>query len=66
MCELRQEAASGRWTTAYGLYRDVYRRCDDGGWRIESRRYSSLARTADDPARPAGAPPDFEVFDVGE
>lgn len=66
MCELRQDAATGRWTTAYGLYRDVYRRGDDGAWRIESRRYSSLARTADDPGRPATAAPDFEVFDVPE
>jgi SnoaL-like domain len=43
--ELRQEAATGRFTTAYGLYRDRYRRVG-GKWRFADRRYRSLARTA--------------------
>jgi len=43
--ELRQEAATGRFSTAYGLYRDRYRR-RDGVWRFAARRYRSLARTA--------------------
>ena len=28
MCELRQEAASGRFTTAFGVYHDAYARVD--------------------------------------
>jgi hypothetical protein len=44
MCELRQERESGRFTTAYGLYRDVYARVD-GRWWFALRRYQSLART---------------------
>ena len=43
--ELRQETATGRFSTAYGLYRDRYRR-RDGVWRFAARRYRSLARTA--------------------
>jgi hypothetical protein len=43
--ELRQDAETGRWSNAYGLYRDRYRRVD-GAWRFAERRYSSLARTA--------------------
>jgi hypothetical protein len=45
--ELRQERAGHRWTTAFGLYRDTYRK-DDGIWRFQSRDYTSLARTAAD------------------
>jgi hypothetical protein len=44
MCEQRQGAANGQFSTAYGLYRDDYRRTD-GGWRFARRRYRSLART---------------------
>ena len=47
MWELRQEAASHRWTNAYGLYRDRYARID-GRWVFAERRYSSLARTDPD------------------
>ena len=47
MCELRRGAADERWTTAYGLYRDRYRRVD-GRWWFAGRRYRSLARTGDD------------------
>lgn len=42
--ELRQERADHRWTTAYGLYRDDYRKVG-GRWWIAARRYSTLART---------------------
>jgi hypothetical protein len=47
MNELRHERSSGRWTLAYGLYRDHYRR-HDGRWWFAGRRYSSLARTGRD------------------
>ncbi len=46
ICELRQEH-NGRFSQAFGLYQDVYRRVDDRWW-IAKRFYSSLARTADD------------------
>lgn len=47
--ELRHDADNGRWTNAYGVYHDQYRR-DGGpiGWRFSGRRYHSLARTARD------------------
>ena len=45
MCEIRQEAASGRMTTAFGLYHDRYTGAD-GRWRFAERRYHSLARHA--------------------
>lgn len=45
--ELRQERAGHRWTTAFGLYRDRYRKQDDV-WRFAARDYTSLARTAAD------------------
>lgn len=44
MCELRQEASNGHSSTAYGLYRDDYRRVG-GRWWIARRAYRSLART---------------------
>lgn len=47
MWELRQDAATGRWTNAFGLYRDQYV-VVDGVWRFAKRSYSSLARTASD------------------
>jgi hypothetical protein len=47
ICELRQDAASGRWTNAFGVYHDRYRRVD-GRWWFEHRRYHSLARTGRD------------------
>ena len=40
--ELRHDRA-GAWTEAYGLYQDRYVR-RDGAWRIQGRRYCSLAR----------------------
>ena len=42
ICELRHDR-EGRWTEAYGLYRDRYVRRDNV-WRIAERWYSSLAR----------------------
>lgn len=47
MCELRQDRDAGRWSTAYGLYRDRYRR-HEGRWYFAERHYSSLARTHPD------------------
>ena len=44
MCELRQDAVSGAWSNAYGVYHDDYS-CRDGRWRFARRRYHSLART---------------------
>jgi hypothetical protein len=43
LCELRHDRA-GEWTQAFGLYQDRYVR-RDGTWRIQARRYASLART---------------------
>ncbi len=46
MSELRQHAASGGWSTVYGVYHDTYQRDSDGGrWRFAARSYQSLART---------------------
>lgn len=47
MWELRQDRDTGRWSNAYGLYRDRYRYVD-GRWLFAERRYSSLARTDPD------------------
>jgi hypothetical protein len=48
--ELRQDTASGRFSQAFGVYRDTYAR--DGGpgapWRFARRMYRSLARTGSD------------------
>jgi hypothetical protein len=44
MCEVRLDAASEEWSTAYGVYHDRYRRTPDG-WRFARRDYQSLART---------------------
>jgi SnoaL-like domain len=43
MCELRQDATTERFTTAFGLYHDRYL-FDDGHWWFAERRYHSLAR----------------------
>ena len=53
MSELRQFAATGRWSQIYGLYRDDYVRVG-GRWWFAARRYQSLAR----PNR------DIEVFPI--
>lgn len=49
ICELRQDRESGRWTNAFGVYHDRYRRApgpdDTPRWRFVHRRYQSLART---------------------
>jgi len=47
MSEVRQERASGRWTTVYGLYHDRYALLS-GRWWIAERKYHSLARRARD------------------
>lgn len=44
ICELRQDAASGHSTQAFGVYQDEYRRVD-GQWRFARRAYQSLARS---------------------
>jgi hypothetical protein len=44
MQELRQDAASGGWSDAYGVYHDRYRH-DGERWRFSERSYQSLART---------------------
>jgi SnoaL-like domain len=43
ICELRHHR-DGEWTQAFGLYQDQYVR-RDRTWRIQERRYGSLART---------------------
>jgi hypothetical protein len=43
-CELRQDKSNGRWTNAFGLYRDDYAR-RDGRWWFARRQYQSIART---------------------
>ncbi len=42
ICELRQDADSGRSTQAFGVYQDDYRRVD-GHWWFAARAYQSLA-----------------------
>ena len=44
ICELRQDAASGHATQAFGVYQDAYRRVD-GKWWFARRDYQSLARS---------------------
>jgi SnoaL-like domain len=51
MCEHRQDAGTGRWTTAFGLYHDRYALVGSRWW-FAGRDYHSLARHA----------PDLEVF----
>jgi hypothetical protein len=55
MWELRQDAASHRWSNAFGLYRDRYERLD-GRWCFAARDYASLARS--------GADGGMEVFAI--
>jgi hypothetical protein len=44
ICELRQDAASGHSTQAFGVYQDEYRRVDQRWW-FARRDYQSLARS---------------------
>jgi hypothetical protein len=44
MCELRQEAANGHSSQAFGVYHDQYERVD-GRWWFARRDYQSLARS---------------------
>lgn len=45
MVELRQDAAGGGWSNAFGVYHDVYE-ARGGRWRFAARRYQTLARTS--------------------
>ena len=45
--ELRHDSANGRFTHAYGIYHDLYRRHDHRWW-FARRTYHSLARTGRD------------------
>jgi hypothetical protein len=60
MSEIRREAATGDWSTAYGLYQDRYVRLDDQWW-FANRRYRSLARTGTD-GGVFGIPDGLELF----
>jgi len=51
MCELRQDRENGRFTRAFGVYHDQYRRVD-GRWWFAARRYQSLARSGRDDVFP--------------
>jgi hypothetical protein len=44
ICELRQDAATGHASQAFGVYHDEYRR-RDGRWWYARRAYQSLTRT---------------------
>jgi len=44
ICELRQDAASGHASQAFGVYQDDYRR-SHGRWWFARRDYQSLARS---------------------
>ena len=44
MCEVRRDAGSLDWSTAFGVYHDRYRRGPQG-WRFSGRDYQSLTRT---------------------
>ena len=58
-CELRQDASNGRWTNAFGVYHDEYRRID-GRWWFARRRYQSIARTGRAEIFPFPQPPGFD------
>jgi ketosteroid isomerase-like protein len=44
ICELRQDEGATTRNETFGLYRDTYRKLDDGPWRIAARAYRSIAR----------------------
>lgn len=50
MSEIRQERASGEFSTIYGVYHDRFR-CIDGRWWFAARQYHSLARPPAAPGR---------------
>ncbi|HEY5014155.1 MAG TPA: nuclear transport factor 2 family protein [Acidimicrobiia bacterium] len=58
-CELRQDASNGRWTNAFGVYHDEYRRID-GRWWFARRGYQSIARTGRAEIFPFPQPPEFD------
>jgi len=43
MVELRQDASTGEWSNAFGVYHDSYLQ-QDARWRFAERHYQSLAR----------------------
>jgi hypothetical protein len=43
MVELRQDASTGEWSNAFGVYHDTYSLAG-GRWRFAERHYQSLAR----------------------
>lgn len=57
--ELRQDAASGRRTNAFGVYHDRFTRDEQGRWWFARRRYASFSRTA-----PPEADVDQVVFEL--
>ena len=57
ICELRQDAASGHFSQAFGVYRDGYRRVD-GRWWFARRDYQTLARSGRNEVFPV--PANFE------
>lgn len=57
MSEIRQERATGEFSTIYGVYHDRFRRIH-GRWRFAARQYHSLARPPAEPGR------DFDVFPI--
>jgi hypothetical protein len=56
--EVRRDAATGEWSTTYGVYQDIYRRVA-GRWSFAERHYRSLARTGAN-AGAFGSPPGLE------
>ena len=56
IAELRQDALSGRRTTAFGLYRDRFAKVE-GAWRFAGRHYRSAARSQ---------PKELDYFGFGE
>jgi hypothetical protein len=58
-CELRQDKSNGRWTNAFGLYRDDYAR-RDGRWWFARRQYQSIARTGRADIFPFSTRPGFD------
>ena len=61
MCEIRQDATTGRQSNAYGIYHDRYR-FESSRWWFAERRYHSLARHGPElDAFPFPAQPGIEV-----
>ena len=58
--EIRADQGTGRWTNAFGVYADRYRK-RDARWVFAQRSYSSLARTGAEVGilEVLGLPPDL-------